>query len=106
MAIERTFTERGFAIHGSEVKTQYDHLLRVQESSAASYEACWLFIEGDGSVEGDIRPHTGYKIGIAPVSVGVHMNEEQVLALRERLDDWLAMIAEQRGELPDATPAT
>lgn len=83
--MRKTTTARGFTVYGDELGTDYGHVLRVQQSSAALREEgtlAWLFVEVPKQwvaafLEGDR-------------SVGVHMTPDQVRGLRDRLDAFLA----------------
>lgn len=45
---EFNFTDRGFRIF-AEIKDSYRSKIRIQESSNASYYACWIFCEREGA---------------------------------------------------------
>lgn len=75
-----TYNSRGFASYGDEVGTTYGHRVRIQESSAAEYDACWMFIE---------KEEPEFNGQLPACDVGVHLNLEQAVAIRDRIDAWI-----------------
>jgi len=72
---------RGLRMYGGEViRTTYGHTIAVRDSSAASGPCIWLDVEG-----GELR-------------TGPHLDLDDVLELRERLDQFLRAIPERWDE--------
>lgn len=65
--------------------TQYGHQLKLGHSSAAMYDAMWLWVDCSKSqTKGAANGFDG--------TLGVHMTMDQVVALRDRLSAWITTI--------------
>jgi|GEM_PF-2587170 hypothetical protein len=80
--IEVTATPRGFAVFGDEVVTDYGHKVRIQQSSSAMKDACWMFIDKEEGVPGELPA----------CDVAVHMTVDQATAIRDRLTAWIESV--------------
>lgn len=73
-------SDRGFVSYGEPVRTAYGELVEVYQSSAASAPHCWLQIHDDGQTR--ITTQSGG-------DMKAHLNTEQAIAIRDRLDAWI-----------------
>lgn len=77
--IEITETDRGFHLYGDPVTTTCGHEVHVYESSAAKGPHCWLTIDPSETTRG----------------TAAHLNVEQAIAIRDRLDAFIAEVPER-----------
>jgi len=86
--------DRGFAQY-LECTDTYGNTVRVKESSAAMYDAVWVFIEGGLVMVDPADPaHCQRLVDSAGNEVkqaaATHLNLEQAIKLRDALSEWIA----------------
>lgn len=87
------FNDRGFLVYGgSPVDTSYGHVIRVQESSAASGPHVWLFIEGGPEPR---PPGVGLRPDRTEPSVAPHLSLAQAIEIRDRLTQFIDEVPER-----------
>ncbi len=72
-------TNRGFKIY-SEMKDSYGNSIRVQQSSAACIDACWIFTNGKDGSECAFDSATQRHIAVSP-----HLTKAQARRLAKAL---------------------
>jgi hypothetical protein len=75
-------TPRGFAMY-ADLRDSYDNRIRVQESSAASGEFCWVFVGDPGG------------------SYGVHLDVKSACVIADALLSFIDDVAQRRPEEDD-----
>lgn len=75
MAIEYEESDRGFKQYGP-IETDYGHVLRVYESSAATRPCLWLSVDPQAAATKDRGGR----------ELGVHMTLDEAVTLRDTID--------------------
>lgn len=86
-------SDRGFMDYGGgdPVITDYGHRIKVRESSAATQQCVWMFIdEFPEWYRGKLFAHMAMTPQMPLPSVGVHLTVRQAVELMGRLDQFLA----------------
>lgn len=82
--VDVIFNDRGFGVYGLPLLTAYGHRISVYESSAASAPHMWLSLSPSDQVTSG-----------ADDDRAAHLNLNQAIALRDRVDAFIADFPEQ-----------
>lgn len=82
--VDVIFNDRGFATYGLPLLTAYGHRISVYESSAASAPHMWLSLSPSDQITSG-----------ADDDRAAHLNLNQAIALRDRVDAFIADFPEQ-----------